>query len=61
MSNFLLAKFEDALANFNDALLVLLLLGNTNNSIFGGIFVLTMNNSVLNSNCILAKYCSIAD
>jgi len=62
VSNFLLGEFEEALGNFNDALLVVprrspkLIL-----STFAETFASIMNNSVSNSGCTPAKYCSIAD
>lgn len=45
VSNFLLGEFEEALANFNDALLVIpFQSSNTNYSISAGTFISIMNN-----------------
>lgn len=62
VSNFLLGEFEEALGNFNDALLVIrVFVAMLTESTFAAISASITNNSVLSSNCTLVKFYSIED
>lgn len=62
VSNFLLGDFEEALGNFNDALLVICpVFWMLTDSTFAAISASITNNLVLSSNYTLVKFCLIGD